>query len=221
MIIASINHKGGTGKSIVAQNLGVCFANNGYKVCVVDANAEQNSSIDWFNIRDESLPRVAVFANANARSLRKTVEDLYNNEGYEIVLIDSPPSLSRIAEEILLVSHLVVLPISTKGANDVWSTEQMAEKIQEMSKEKGRSIPSFMLLTHHKPNVNLHTEIAEALTHHSESYNIPILKTTLNDRVAYGKANRDGKGVYEGNDAKAKAEIIDLYNEIHTHLNSL
>lgn len=218
MIIASINHKGGTGKSIVAQNLAVCFAHNDYKVCIVDANSEQNSSVDWFNIRPDSFPRIPAFSNPNARSLRKTVEDLYNHEGYEVVIIDSPPSLSRIAEEILLVSHLVVLPVSTKGANDVWSTEQMAEKIQEMTKEKGREIPSYILLTHHKPNVNLHIEIAEALTHHSKTYNIPILETSLNDRVAYGKANRDGKGVYESSDPKAKAEIISLYNEIHSFL---
>lgn len=136
MILASINHKGGTGKTIVAQNLAVCYAVSGSKVCIVDADPSQNS-MRWSEARDTKEPRIPVYVNSNHRTIRKTVEDLYTHEGYDTIIIDSPPTLERIAEEILQISHLVLIPITPTGGNDIWSTEQIAELIENISEKKG------------------------------------------------------------------------------------
>jgi len=37
MIISISSLKGGVGKSTIAQNLAVCFAHQGYTVCIADA----------------------------------------------------------------------------------------------------------------------------------------------------------------------------------------
>lgn len=213
MILASINHKGGTGKTIIAQNLAICYANTGNKVCIIDADPSQNS-MRWFDARRDKEPRVPVFANTNYRTIRRTIEDLYNNEDYDAIIIDSPPTLERIAEEILMVSHLVLIPITPTGGNDIWSTEQIAEEIERISKEKEQKIPSYFVVNRLQPKLKVHQMFIAALRQHSEVYNIGILESMLHLRTVYGMANLYGTGVYEQQDKKAITEIVNLTNEI-------
>ena len=220
MIIASINHKGGTGKTIISQNLAVCYAHAGSKVCIIDADPSQNS-MRWFDARNDTEPRIPVFANNNYRTIRRTIEDLYTNEGYDTIIIDSPPTLERIAGEILQVSHLVLIPITPTGGNDIWSTEQMAEEIERISEEKGQPIPSFFVINRLQPNLNVHKMFLQALEQHSKAYNIDILDSKLNLRTVYGLANLYGKGVYEQSDQKATTEVVNLSNEVQNLFDNL
>lgn len=220
MILASINHKGGTGKTIIAQNLAVCYANTGDKVCIIDADPSQNS-MRWFDARGDREPRIPVFANDNHRTIRRTIEDLYNNENYDTIIIDSPPSLERIADEILNISHLVLIPITPTGGNDIWSTEQIAEKIEQIAEDKGKAIPSYFLLNRLQPTLKVHKMFISALKQHSEAYSIGILESKLNLRTVYGKANLYGQAVYEQSDLKATTEIVNLANEVQQIFDSL
>lgn len=213
MILASINHKGGTGKTVIAQNLAVCYAASGAKVCIVDADPSQNS-MRWFDARGDSEPRIPVYSNSNYRTIRRTVEDLYNNEGYDTIIIDSPPSLEKIAGEIISLSHIVLIPISPTGGNDIWSTEQIAEEIDRISEEKGQRIPAWFVINRLQPNLKVHQMFIEALREHSRVYHIGILETMLHLRTAYGLANLYGQGVYEQDDPKASAEAVNLSNEL-------
>ena len=49
-IIAFSNQKGGSGKTTVSANLAVLWANSGYKVAVIDADAQQSLTY-WLNAR--------------------------------------------------------------------------------------------------------------------------------------------------------------------------
>jgi cellulose biosynthesis protein BcsQ len=46
------------------------------------------------------------------------------------------------------------------------------------------------------------------------SFEIPVLESKINSRVAYAEVSIIGKGVYEYSDTKAKKEIINLAHEI-------
>jgi chromosome partitioning protein len=220
MILASINHKGGTGKSIIAQNLAICAAHMGDKVCIVDADPSQNS-MRWFDVRGEIEPRIPVFANHSHRTIRRTVEDLYTKEKYDTIIIDSPPTLEKIASEIIQVSHLVLIPITPTGGNDIWSTEQIAEEIEQISEEKGQKISAFFVINRLQPKLKVHQMFMAALKEHGKAYNIGTLKSQLHLRTVYGLANLQGQGVYEMRDKKAITEIVNLTNEIQTNFENI
>ncbi|GAB4019602.1 ParA family partition ATPase [Spirosoma migulaei] len=205
MIISVTSLKGGVGKSTVAQNLAVCFAHSDYKVCIVDADANQ-SSLRWSGYRDESLPAVPVYGLTDGMELSKNVRHL--NQTYEIVIIDGTPSLSQMTSKIILLADLLIIPIQPSGL-DVWATEKFLERYQDAVQQKEEPIPAWFLINQNQ-TTNLSREVKEAL----EETNIPVFQTSLKTRIAYREAVPKGLAVYEYKDDKAKAEIIELFKEL-------
>jgi chromosome partitioning protein len=205
MKIGVSNLKGGVGKTTVAQNLAVCFAHMGYKVCIVDTDTNQNS-LAWSGVRDEDLPEVLVVGAIDSKALTKTVDKLAKDN--EVVIIDGTPSLSEMTTRIILASDILVIPILPSG-HDFRAMNQFFDRY-EQAKEFREDIPAYFLLNQFSENLNVHQDMKNLLT----QFGINILKTTLNKRVAYVKTGIEGRGVYEGTDDKAKEEMIKLTQEL-------
>jgi chromosome partitioning protein len=207
MIISITSLKGGVGKSTLTQNLAVCFAHSGYRVCIVDADLNQ-SSLKWSGLRDEKLPSVFVSGQGEDAALSKNVKML--NDQYDLVFIDGTPSLSKTTSKILLLADLVLIPILPSGL-DIWATEQFLERYNDAVEQKERAIPAHFILNQHDDRLSLDRDTREAL---EEVPGIGLLKTGLKTRRPYRRAVIEGMGVYEYTDAKAKEEIIALAQEI-------
>ena len=213
MIISSISYKGGVGKSTVAQNLAVCFANSGYKTCIVDAD-ETQATVSWTGVRFEKgiKPTIQSIGMTNHKALIGNVKEHYKN--FDIMIIDCPPSLSPIAIKAMYLSHLLVIPVTPRGGSDIWVTEKLLEKYSTIRDEKEGKLPAYFLINQYEPNVNLHKASLGVIKELEQEFNIKRLDSVLNKRVAYGEANVRGMGVYEYSDRKAKAEMVSLTNEL-------
>jgi chromosome partitioning protein len=204
MIIAVTNLKGGVGKTTIAVNLAVCLAQRDYKVCVVDTDTEQRSSVKWSGQRDENLNTIPVFGVGD--KLNKEIEAL--DKDYEFVIIDGTPQLSERANRTILASDLILIPITPSGF-DFWSFENFLERY-EQAKGFKEKIHAYVLLNKFNEARNIGKEVREALS----QFEIPVLKTTLAERVAYQETTIQGVGVVEYKDKKAKEEISRLTDEI-------
>lgn len=213
MIISSISYKGGVGKSTVAQNLAVCFAHSGHKVCIIDAD-ETQASMSWTGVRFEKEvePKIQAVGLTDPKAFVGNVKAQYEN--FDIIIIDCPPSLSPIAIKAMYLSHLLIIPITPTGGSDIWVTERLLEKYQEIRAEKESDIPAYFLVNQYEPNVNLHRASLGVFEALQEEFKVEMFETKLNKRVAYGEANARGLGAYEYDNPKAKEEIINLANEI-------
>jgi chromosome partitioning protein len=205
MVIAVTNLKGGVGKTTIAINIAVSLIHKGYKTCVVDTDTEQRSSVKWAGQRDESAKTLPVFAVGE--KLNREVEML--NADYDFVIIDGTPQLSERANRTILASDLILIPISTSGF-DFWSFENFVERYEQAKAFKS-NVEAFILLNKFNGNRNISRDVLEAL---SDFDNIPMLETTLAERVAYQETTIQGLGVVEYKDKKAKDEIDRLTNEI-------
>jgi chromosome partitioning protein len=205
MIISVTSLKGGVGKSTITQNLAVCFAHSGYKVCIADADANQ-SALRWSSLREEELPPIPAFGTPE-KTLSSNIKKL--NDDYEIVLVDGTPSLDRVTSKIILLADLVLVPILPSGL-DIWATEQFLERLADAREQKEQPIPAYFLLNQFQSNLNLNKEFREVLN----DTGIPVLDSVLKNRVAYREAVIKGLGVYEFKDEKAKTEFVELYNEV-------
>lgn len=206
MIISVTSLKGGVGKSTITQNLAVCFAHAGFKVCIFDVDTNQ-SAIHWSGYRPDEVPNIPVFGQPDGIELSKNVKIM--SKDYEIILIDGTPSLNKLSSKIILLADLLLIPILPSGL-DIWAAKPFLERHHEAEIEKEKKIPAYFLMNQFQPNTNIGKEVMEVLNEQQ----IPILKTTLKSRTAYREAVIKGLGVIEYKDEKAKAETVTLFNEL-------
>ena len=211
MIIAVTNLKGGVGKSTVAQNLAVCFAHAGKKVCILDTDLKQRTSMRWAGERAENLPPVIV-SGVEEKQLTQQAEAL--KKIYDVIIIDGRPDLAILATKTIAISDVVVVPITAKSA-DIWSLQNFMEWYERVSEEvltiTGKQIKAFLMLNMYKGNRTITKDIEQYLSELS----IELLDNRLADRASYIEAMTLGMGVYEyPKDAKAKEEMKRVFEEI-------
>lgn len=203
MVISVINLKGGVGKSTISQNLAVCMAHDGYRVCIVDTDFEQHTSVKWSEQRPESLVKIPVFV-VREQSLKSSLDEF--RASYQVVIIDGTPQLGTLATRTLVESDLVLAPITPTGF-DLWSFETFLERYRDAKSRKGE-LPAWVLFNRFK-STNFHRGAVEAVG----EFGLPILNRTLGERMAFQEAGVQGLGVIEYRDKKAREEMEELYRE--------
>ncbi len=205
MKIGISNLKGGVGKTTISQNLAVCLAHIGYKVCIIDTDRNQNT-ISWIGERDESLPTILAVGITDAKALNKTADQL--DSDHDFVIIDGTPSLGEMATRVILASDLLILPVLPSG-HDIRSMQLFFERY-EQAKEFREDIPIFFFINQFSENIKLHQSIRELLN----DFGVEVMETKFNRRVAYAETSVNGRGVLEHTDDKAIAEVTAFTKEI-------
>jgi chromosome partitioning protein len=218
MIVSSVNYKGGTGKSTIAQNLAVAFSLKGYKVCIVDADGT-GATMDWSEDRHELglEPVIMVSHLTNPASFTSQVKALYNDGGYDLLIIDCPPALSPVAVKAMSISDYLFIPINTTGGNDIKVTQKLLkefQKIREIKEDNGGKVEAYLLANGYKRNVILHESVIKIMDQLCAYYKVKRFKTVVHNRVVYGEASMKGRGVVELDNKKATLEVGQLVKEI-------
>ncbi len=210
MVIGITNLKGGVGKSTICQNLAVAFAQRGHRVCILDTDLGQRSSMKWAAQREDSAIAVPVLGSEPDSIIRDAKEQEKN---YDVVFIDGSPQLELAQVKTLTASDIVVVPISP-SALDIWSMQHFLGKYEQVKAAKGDAIQGFVLLNKFSGKTRLDKEVMEAL----DSMGVRVLKSRIADRVAYREAPVNGQGVIELKNEKAREEIAALADEIEAML---
>ena len=130
MIIALVNSKGGVGKSTVAVHLAVWWKERGGDVALVDADAQEASSV-WLH---EASPHTPAVRLPTPDDILDQVPDLRRK--YDLVAVDGPAGLSEVTRAILLVADLALLPcgpsvLDLRAANDAIRVVKQAQQIRQ------------------------------------------------------------------------------------------
>lgn len=124
--IALFSQKGGSGKTTLTVHLAVAAQLAGRRVAILDLDP-QASAVAWHRTRGaDSLPvTVAVPDSQLARAIEGAEAD-----GFDLVLIDSPPHVAPIAARIVAVADLVLVPVrpSPMDISALPSTIRLIEK---------------------------------------------------------------------------------------------
>ncbi len=212
MVISVTNLKGGVGKTTIAVNVAVGFALKGYSVCLVDSDREQRSATEWRDNRDKPETEVTV-VSISEKQFTSEIKTLRGK--FDIVVIDGVPQLSELAQYMIGVSDLVLIPI-TPSLIDYRGFETFFKKYREikrMKEEMGGNVKGAVIINRVQRN-RLSNEIQEAV----QSYDIHLLGSRLFDRLAYKDTFTEGLSVLEYKDEKAKEEVQLLVDEIETLL---
>ena len=110
-IISFANQKGGSGKTTLAANLAVLWANSNYRGAVIDADA-QNSLTYWLEARKKYYGSEPTGIEVHPFDSRNLIEDVKKiKRKYDFIIIDSPPSITFDTIQILQCSSKVFVPV--------------------------------------------------------------------------------------------------------------
>ena len=204
MIISIQNQKGGVGKTTLAIHISHALSLKGTKVLLVDADP-QGSARDWAAARSDKTPFSVIGLDRPTvhRDLPALAKD------FDHVVIDGPPRVSDLARSAIIAADIVVVPIQP-SPYDVWAADEVIKLIQEASVFK-ENLKSVFTINRKITNTAIGRDVAEALG----SYNIPVLQSSVSQRVAFAESAASGQTVLETDrNGSAAREILALVDEL-------
>lgn len=210
MIVALLNQKGGVGKTTLAMHLAGELSDGGKQVTVIDADP-QGSALDWSQKRSQGGGRRRFGVVGLAReTLHQEVPELAQRTDF--VVIDGPPRVTALARSAILAADLVLIPIQPSPF-DVWASSEIVALVNEARIFKPWLKAGFVVNRCIVRSV-IGRELRDALGE-QESQPLPVLASTLSQRVVFAEAAAMGRLVDEIDDrSRAAQEVSRFADEI-------
>jgi chromosome partitioning protein len=120
LIITVAQQKGGAGKTTLAANLAVAFAQTGRSVALLDIDPQRSLS-RWHALRAGKTSRAQLHLSEVAGwRLAADLERL--GKTHDVVIIDSPPQIETDARLAIRGANLVLVPVQP-SLPDLWAAE--------------------------------------------------------------------------------------------------
>lgn len=211
MILLIANEKGGTGKTTLAVNLAVRLLKDGKEILLVDADPQQSATA-WAELRGNSGTRpMPVVVSKSGPGLDRDVRTLASRFGATVIDTGGRDSLEM--RKGMLIADIVLVPVLASQF-DVWVLEKMAGLIGD-ARAFNEGLKALLLVNRApaNPHVTEERDLREFL---SEIGGLRPLSGALRERIAWRKAAREGRAVFELEppDPKACREFETVYDEI-------
>jgi chromosome partitioning protein len=185
-IIAIVSQKGGAGKTTTAINLAAALAETGARVLLIDADP-QHTAMDWSAMREGDPPFVIIALPQPV--LHRDVPKLATD--YDFVVIDGPPRNYEVTRSAIAAADLILIPVQPSGA-DFWASRETVNLAKEAHAFK-ETQKSVLVVSRKKGKTALGRDIREALA----TFEIPLFRADIPDRIAYAEAITNGKTILE------------------------
>ena len=203
-IISFSNQKGGSGKTTLSANLAVLWSNSGYKVAVIDADA-QNSLTYWLEARKKYYGEddIGITSyNFDVRNLKEEIKQIKSK--YNFIIIDSPPSITFDTIQIIKASDRVFVPVQPSPL-DVMATVPFLNLVKQEKKNP------IIFLNRVMPRARL----TDAMILRLRYAGAKIARSRISSKVLFAETFSVGRGVIDISvTSDAAKEIINAGNEI-------
>ena len=205
---AFVQQKGGSGKSTIATNLGVCGEEEGETVLIVDLDPQHSATL-WHSARGTNKPTVIDAIPEKITNIVTSAPNL----GVTLCLIDSPSKLDDIALAAIRVADMVVCPTLP----DLFNLGSLQDTVQ-LLKAAGKLNVTVGVINN-VDKAGGEARIGEA-TAVMEKFEMAVCPHVIRHRPEFQTAAEKGEAVTElGAKGKAAAsEIRALWDFLNRHV---
>ena len=202
-VVVFASQKGGSGKTTLAGHIAVQAELAGAgPVALIDTDP-QGSLAKWWNTREAAFPAFihSVFTNL--------VHDLdeARAQGFKLVVIDTPPAVTKAISEVISFADLVVLP-TRPSPHDLRAVGPTIDICQARKK------PMIFALNAATARARITMEAAVALSQHGT-----VAPATIHNRTDFAASMIDGRTVMEVDpNGRSSQEVVALWNYISDRL---
>lgn len=239
-IITTAIIKGGTGKTTTAAALAQAAASAGKRVLAIDLDpqanftfavgADQNSpgsyqllngtgAAQLIQQTEQGIDTIAASpdlatvktAPASAMRLRAALEPIKGN--YDLIVIDTPPTMGELTFNALQASTGLVIPLEA-DTNSLQGLFQIADIARQMQKKNPALSITGVILTRFDPRPKINRHIQAAIMERAQEMGVPYLLEIRNG-VAVREAAAMQLSLYEyAPRSKPAADYMKLYKMI-------
>ncbi len=202
-ILALTSQKGGSGKTTLAGHLAVeAEAAGAGPVAVIDTDP-QGSLTDWWNERQAATP---AFLHASVATLDTDLARAHDL-GFKLVIIDTPPAITDMIEQVIALSNLIVIP-TRPSPHDLRAAGTTIAMVEAAAK------PLVFVINAANPRARITGEAAVVLSQHGT-----VAPVMVHQRTDFAASMIDGRTVMELPRAgKSAAEISSLWRYLDNRL---
>ncbi len=197
-VISFLQSKGGVGKTTSVINVAHVLARN-FNIAVVDTD-QQASLINWNKPQRANFGIYAAESEKDIYTIRKSLNS------FDYVLIDGAAQLSVITSASVMVSDLVIIPVSPSPL-DFNASGAVLDVIEAQS--FSRVVPAKFLITKFTPGTTMGNLLITSIADAGQE----AFRTRIHNRQSYVKSLLGGGVVFDTTDGAAKGEIEVLTKE--------
>ncbi|WP_111860958.1 hypothetical protein [Acinetobacter sp. CFCC 10889] len=188
MILLVANSKGGVGKTSLATSILAELSKN-FAVIGVDLDsANKTASGDWSENRTEEQGKFYYLSGDITQELVNAAAD------YDHVVVDCGGFDNEEFRRAIAVADAVLIPLLVGSTANILGMRKVATIIEEIRKDKAPKVHGVAVRA---PNLGKSAELSRVIDEIIEDPLVQACSTTIGDRVWYGRAQDEYKGITE------------------------
>ncbi len=202
-VIVLASRKGGAGKTTLTSHLAVEAERAGAgRVALADTDP-QGGLAAWFNAREAQTPYFVDVGQGLSSAIKAC-----RNGGVDVLIIDTPPSVTETISSVIAFANLVVVPVRP-SPNDLRAVGGTVELVARAKK------PLVFVVNQVTPRARITAEAAIALSQHGT-----VAPSMLASRVDFATSMTDGRTAGELDaSSRSAGEVTALWSYLSSRLN--